>query len=66
MKQKEYEYRCPLCNSADVEQLMVVWENLNTEAFNLSTGAEPAELYNDRYWCNSCVGHFDEPVIIEK
>jgi len=46
--------RCPKCNGANVEELIVHWDNPNTG----ERGDEGlAELYPDVYWCHDCQKH---------
>ena len=48
-------WRCPVCGSDNVEQLMLTWVSPNT--MKSDEDYYKADMYNDRYYCNTCDGH---------
>lgn len=63
MRDKTKLYCCPTCGSYDVEELLLVWADVNSGEL-LEDEAELAEAYDEHYWCVRCVGHI--PHLVEE
>jgi len=54
-------YTCPKCGGAGVQELVIVYEDMNTRTISDAEPRAPMDIYSARFWCQDCQTHINRP-----